>query len=335
MNGTNSALMNRTNSCEPVNNLANTFFIVLYSVMFLVILNGFTLRVYFCVAQHRPSSSVTIYLKNLAASDFLISLCLPLRIMNFASNSTLIRQVYCNFGAAAFYLNMYASILFMGFIAIVHPLGNHFFQKARAAYIISISTWGLLLAMTSSYVSQYLKCISLKTDLGLHWHNLTVFLNTTLFLNTSAAVLFSSGLALKRFLRSRSDPKLSQDSRRVVLSVTTMALAYMLSFVPYHVLRTPYTLTQNDFIKNCNTRRQLFLGKESTLFLSLLHVCLDPLLFFNLDAPFRVRVRRLLPCSRYQAAIAEEQVVEEEISQNGDGKQDAAYNNSKYEQELT
>lgn len=184
-------------------------------------------------------------------------------------------------------------------------------------------------------MSQYLKCISLKTDLGLHWHNLTVFLNTTLFLNTSAAVLFSSGLALKRFLRSRSDPKLSQDSRRVVLSVTTMALAYMLSFVPYHVLRTPYTLTQNDFIKNCNTRRQLFLGKESTLFLSLLHVCLDPLLFFNLDAPFRVRVRKLLPCSRYQAAIAEEQVVEEEISQNGDGKQDAAYNNSKYEQELT
>lgn len=80
-------------------------------------MNGFTLRVYFCSAQRQASSSVTIYLKNLAASDFLISLCLLLRIINYASNSVFIRQVYCNFGASAFYLNMYASILFMGYIA--------------------------------------------------------------------------------------------------------------------------------------------------------------------------------------------------------------------------
>ena len=82
-----------------------------------LILNGFTLRVYFCRAQQQMSSSVTIYLKNLAAADFLISLCLPMRILNYSSNSVSIRRAYCNFGASAFYLNMYASILFMGYIA--------------------------------------------------------------------------------------------------------------------------------------------------------------------------------------------------------------------------
>ncbi|MEQ2307717.1 hypothetical protein AMECASPLE_021071 [Ameca splendens] len=114
-------IMNTSNStsCEPVHQPANMFFVFIYSLIFLVglVLNGFTLRVYFCVAQRQASSSVTIYLKNLAASDFLISLCLPLRIINFSTKSTLIRQVYCNFGASAFYLNMYASILFMGYIA--------------------------------------------------------------------------------------------------------------------------------------------------------------------------------------------------------------------------
>ncbi|XP_035760182.1 P2Y purinoceptor 12-like, partial [Neolamprologus brichardi] len=66
----------------------------------------------------RHVSSVTIFLKNLAAADFLISLCLPLRIMKYANiKSEIIRKVYCNFGASAFYLNMYASIMFMGFIA--------------------------------------------------------------------------------------------------------------------------------------------------------------------------------------------------------------------------
>lgn len=82
-----------------------------------LVLNGFTLRVYFCGTQQHMASSVTIYLKNLAAADFLISLCLPLRIVNYASSSVPVRRVYCNFGASAFYLNMYASILFMGYIA--------------------------------------------------------------------------------------------------------------------------------------------------------------------------------------------------------------------------
>lgn len=80
-------------------------------------LNGFTLRVYFCRAQQLTSSSVTIYLKNLAVADFLIVLCLPIRIANYTSSSTQLQQIYCNFGAVAFYLNMYASILFMGYVS--------------------------------------------------------------------------------------------------------------------------------------------------------------------------------------------------------------------------
>lgn len=80
-------------------------------------LNGFTLKVYFCQTQQQAASSVTIYLKNLAAADFLMSLCLPMRIANYASSSVHLRQVYCSFGSSALYLNMYASILFMGYIA--------------------------------------------------------------------------------------------------------------------------------------------------------------------------------------------------------------------------
>lgn len=81
-------------------------------------LNGFTLKVWFCPAQQQASNSVNIYLKNLAAADFLFSLCLPIRIANYARVSVSIYQVYCTIGAPAFYLNMYASILFMGYIAV-------------------------------------------------------------------------------------------------------------------------------------------------------------------------------------------------------------------------
>lgn len=126
----NNTGVNGSGSCGLMEVSAHPFFINAYGLVFLVglVLNGFTLQVYFCQGQHHQSS-VTLYLKNLATADFLLTLCLLLRIANYASNSVLMHHIYCNFGASAFYLNMYASILFMEYISAnryteSHVLGN-------------------------------------------------------------------------------------------------------------------------------------------------------------------------------------------------------------------
>lgn len=75
------------------------------------------MKFYFCRAHHRVSSSLTVYLKNLTAADFLLCLSLPIRITNYANASVTIHVLYCSIGASALFLNMYASILFMGYIA--------------------------------------------------------------------------------------------------------------------------------------------------------------------------------------------------------------------------
>ncbi|KAM9732788.1 P2Y purinoceptor 14-like [Menidia menidia] len=152
-----SNVSGNSTSCEPAIGSAHTFFIVIYSLLFLVglVLNGFTLKVYFWRAAP-ACSSVSVYLQNLAAADFLLSLCLPLRILNYGSGRVLVRQLYCHFGAAAFYLNMYASILFMGYIAanrylkIVRPLRSHILQRVKPARIISALTWCTLLSVILS-----------------------------------------------------------------------------------------------------------------------------------------------------------------------------------------
>lgn len=82
-----------------------------------LLLNSFTMKFYFCRAHHRVSSSLTVYLKNLTAADFLLCLSLPIRITNYASSSTTIHQLHCSIGIPVLYFNMYASILFMGYIA--------------------------------------------------------------------------------------------------------------------------------------------------------------------------------------------------------------------------
>uniref|UniRef100_A0AAX7UMI5 G-protein coupled receptors family 1 profile domain-containing protein n=1 Tax=Astatotilapia calliptera TaxID=8154 RepID=A0AAX7UMI5_ASTCA len=146
-------------TCDAVNTSAYPFFMLVYSLVFLVglILNGFIMKFHFCGAQQRASSSLKIYLKNLTAADFLLCLFLPLRITHYASSSVIIRQLYCSFGACAIFINMYASIIFMGYIAanrylkIIQPSGTHILRKAKTAHIISIITWVFLLVPTVTY----------------------------------------------------------------------------------------------------------------------------------------------------------------------------------------
>ncbi|XP_044059187.1 P2Y purinoceptor 14-like isoform X1 [Siniperca chuatsi] len=300
--------MNVSNSthCDQVDTLAHLFFMLVYSLVFLVglLLNGFTLKVYFCRVQ-QASSSMTIYLKNLAAADFLMSLCLPIRITNYASSSVPVLQVYCNFGASAFYLNMYASILFMGYIAanrylkIIHPLGTHILQTVRAAHIISTVTWVFLLATTSAYVilslvtQKPLDCVpkTVSCDV-LHSKQLSLFYK---LIHTCSAAIFLLVLVSLVFFYYRVSRRLSLVQQRQPVSSSCKKLAksrrnmlvlvsvFCVCFVPYHLIRLPYAFLKGHCLRN----QAFFYLKELTVMASVLNVCLDPLIYFIFCKAFR------------------------------------------------
>ncbi|XP_037632255.1 P2Y purinoceptor 14-like [Sebastes umbrosus] len=320
-----SSVLNLTNGsstshCDHVDKSAHVCFLLVYTLMFLVglLLNGFTLKVYFCGAQQPASSSVTVYMKNLAAADFLISLCLPLRIANYASSSVAVRRLYCNFGASAFYLNMYASILFMGFIAanrylkIVHPIGTHVLQTVRAAYIISTATWVFLLATMSTYVTLSLvtqqPLSSVPVDVScevLHSHQLKMFYR---FIHACSAAIFllvlvslvyfyystsrRLALALQRQPASSGSKKLAKSRKNMLVLVGVFCVC----FVPYHLVRLPYT-----FLKGCSLSQAFFYLKELTVMVSVLNVCLDPLIYFIFCKAFRAQLSPRRLCSTRQA----------------------------------
>ncbi|XP_026155203.1 probable G-protein coupled receptor 171 isoform X2 [Mastacembelus armatus] len=285
-------------------------FTVLYILIFIISLPGNLLSVWAFIRSPRAQQSTSVYFVNLLVADLLLLLALPFKILKDLGAAPWSLMVFhCQASAVTIYISLYASIAFLAFIITDRYLQDC--QKLRFlrlhevgfARLLSLVVWLLLLLIMVPNMAlpikqvqeqQYLSCSSLKKDISLHWHALTIFLCTALFLNASAAVLLSSGLALKRLLGSRSDPKLWMGARRAAGSVAAVTLAYVLSFVPYHVVRTPYTLAQTEVITDCQTKRQLFLGKESTLLLSVLHLCFDPLLFFYLYMPFRQTVRKIL-----------------------------------------
>ncbi|XP_030008312.1 P2Y purinoceptor 14-like [Sphaeramia orbicularis] len=301
---------NRTDEgCGQVNASANLVFMVVYCLLFLVglLLNGFTLKVYFCSGQ-QMSSSVTVYLKNLAAADFLMSLCLPVRVSNYASVTVLVRRLWCNFGASAFYLNMYASILFMGYVAanrylkIVHPLGTHVLQRVRSAYIISSLTWVFLLSMMSVYILLSLITqqplpsvpVSVTCDV-LHSPQVRLLYqiihccSALIFLCVLVSLVFfyhstshRLALALHRQPASSRSKKLLRSRRNMLVLV----VVFCVCFVPYHLVRLPYAF----MYRRCSWSYAFFYLKELTTVVSVLNVCLDPLIYFIFCKAFRAQL---------------------------------------------
>ncbi|XP_060928622.1 P2Y purinoceptor 14-like [Limanda limanda] len=317
---TNKMNLSNGTDCDQVQTPAHVFFMLVYSLLFLVglLLNGFTLKVYFLRGQQQTTSSVTVYLKNLAASDFLISLCLPIRILHFASSSTPVRLVYCNFGSAAFYLNMYASILFMGFIAanrylkIVHPLGTHILQTVRVARLVSTATWLFLLASSCSYIVLSLLTqepshsapVTVSCEV-LHSPQLSVFYkfihscSATIFLLVLISlVLFYYGTSRRlaqvqqRQPASSSSTKLAKSRRNMLVLV----IVFCVCFVPYHLVRLPYAF----LAKQCRWRQTFFYLKELSIMVSVLNVCLDPLIYFIFCKAFRAQLGTRRPLTSSQ-----------------------------------
>ncbi|XP_047450578.1 P2Y purinoceptor 14-like [Mugil cephalus] len=297
---------------------------VVYSLVFLVglLLNGFTLKVFFCRSQQQQrSSSLSIYLKNLVAADFLTCLCLPIRIIDYESSSVPVHHVFCSFGASVFYLNMYASILFIGYIAanrylkIVHPLGTHVLQKVRAARILSMVTWGFLLAMTATYIlmsnlsqgpqdSNKVRCEAMHDKHLSVLYKVIHSCSAAVFLLVLVSLVFfyyrisrRLSQAQQRQLASSGSKKLEKSQRNMLVLVSVFCVC----FVPYHLLRIPYA-----FMEGWHCSESLEILKRLSIVLSVFNVCLDPLIYFIFCKTFRAQLnlRRMFSTAKQSTARA-------------------------------
>ncbi|XP_056121966.1 P2Y purinoceptor 14-like [Rhinichthys klamathensis goyatoka] len=264
------------------------------------------MRVYFCTNQ-RVQSSVTVYMKNLAAADFFLCLSLTLHIANNANYSVTIKNIYCSFGATAFYINMYASILFMDFIAanrylkIVRPLETHSLQTVRTARHISAATWLSLLATSSIYLILFLQTArgqklgeftceshhSLELSVAnkiIHCASVVVFMFVLM------SLVFLYWKTLQKIRQAKLSTQTTSSSRKFDKSkrnMVVLVVVFCVCFVPYHLARLPYV-----FSSDCATAQALNILKELTILISVLNVCFDPLIYFIFCKAFRAQLKK-------------------------------------------
>uniref|UniRef100_A0A673B2N9 G-protein coupled receptors family 1 profile domain-containing protein n=1 Tax=Sphaeramia orbicularis TaxID=375764 RepID=A0A673B2N9_9TELE len=267
-----------------------------------LLFNGFILKFLFCQRQ-KSSRSIMVYLKNLAAADFLLSLSLPFYIMHSANNSVNILRLYCKVGDSIFYLNMYTSILFMTYIAynrylkIVCSNKTHILQTVRGACIISIFTWVFMLTFYVSSVSVTLVREKNLTLIPTHCQDFhsTQYSVFTKVLNPCVLTIFMSILMFIVFIYNRISHKVSvvqqnlyKNCKKLAKSRRNMRVlvsVFCICFIPYRLV---------NFFHNflgCSWSPVLNFMHELTRVLSAVNICLDPFIYFIFCKDFREQLR--------------------------------------------
>ncbi|XP_051733490.1 P2Y purinoceptor 14-like [Ctenopharyngodon idella] len=278
---------------------------VLYSIICACgfILNGLAAWIFFRVPS---SSALVVYLKNMVVADILMLFTYPWRVVSYLGYGGLqSKLIVCRYTTVLFYLCMYTGITFMSLISleryfkIVRSTSavSSLLERVSVAKAFMLLAWGVTVffmlpntILTNQPIPEVFSCMALKSKLGRSWHEISAHFNVGIFWVAFMLMVFCYTSITCHVYRSykRVQRDSSEAGRRSNRSIFSLLAVFVFCFVPYHICRLPYTLSQrskagfsehNHFI--------LFQVKEATLFLSALNVCLDPVIYFFMCRTFR------------------------------------------------
>ncbi|TSN21164.1 P2Y purinoceptor 12 [Bagarius yarrelli] len=254
----------------------------------------------------QTKSTFMVYLKHLVAADLLMTLTFPVRgASELPGASPVLHAFACRFSSVFFYLGVNMSVILMGLISldrylkIVRSGGSVMCQNLIFSNILPVFFWIVLFSSTTIPViitsnqdptnKTVEFCIAMKTQLGLSWHKAVITVAKVIFWTVCIMNIFCYTCIAKTVLESYQRSRGNNDmrKRKAKLRVFLILLVFIICYLPYHCIRIPYTKRQvKDNDNNCY-KLSLKIGKDFTLWLSALNVCLDPLIYFFLCKAFR------------------------------------------------
>uniref|UniRef100_A0A6I8SHW7 G-protein coupled receptor 171 n=1 Tax=Xenopus tropicalis TaxID=8364 RepID=A0A6I8SHW7_XENTR len=282
-------------------------FTYFYYLVFMVGFFGSCFALWAFTRSDSSQKCTSIYLINLLIADFLLTLALPFKIVVDLGIATWKLKIFhCQVTAVIIYINMYLSIIFLGFVSMDRSLQTinssrlYQVQKRGFAKMISAVVWTLVLFIMLPNMlipindipeRDIVGCIDFKKEIGRHWHVLSNFISLAIFFNCSCIILISNFLTIKRLYRHKDCDEFL-NIKQALVQILLVTAGYVICFVPYHIVRIPYTLSQSNIIMDCSLKQVLFFAKESTLLLSVSNLCFDPILYFYFSKTFRTKITK-------------------------------------------
>ncbi|XP_029028094.1 P2Y purinoceptor 13-like [Betta splendens] len=251
----------------------------------------------------RSTSTFVVYLKNLAAADLLVTLALPsMAASALPGAGDALKAFTCRYSGVVFYSALYTSIALMGLISldrffkVVRPYGRALGQSVAFSVGASASVWVVMFGSTAVPTVVLTNqrpanatgdfCMAMKGAAGVALHKCVVLFMEMLFWSVTVLIGFCYVCITLKVLQSfrKSGSSNSGGKKKTKLRVFSVLLVFVVCFVPFHVMRVPFTVNA-DF--DLCSDMWLFVVHSLTLWLSTTNSCLDPLLYVYLSREFR------------------------------------------------
>uniref|UniRef100_A0A8C6XCJ6 P2Y purinoceptor 2 n=1 Tax=Naja naja TaxID=35670 RepID=A0A8C6XCJ6_NAJNA len=245
---------------------------VSYSIVFVVGLTLNLLALYVFLFRIKTWNASTTYMFNLAVSDLLYVISLPLLVYYYAMEDNWPFSVgLCKIVRFLFYTNLYGSILFLlcisahRFMGICLPLRSLEWGQVRYARWVSGIVWLVVISCQSPvlfFVTTSQRCNSITCH------------------DTSAKELFDQFLIYSSvMLPTRGMSRMSSSKKKSVKMIIIVMLVFIICFLPFHITRTLY-YSFRSWDLSCPTLDAINLAYKLCRPLASTNSCLDPILYF-------------------------------------------------------
>ncbi|KAG7518275.1 cysteinyl leukotriene receptor 1 [Solea senegalensis] len=308
LNVTNNTFINSVD-CPSIDDFRNQVYSTSYGLItvFGLVGNGFALAVLLKTSQQ--SSPFHVYMINLAVSDLLFVLTLPMRIIYYVKRGQWdLGDILCRISSYCLYVNLYCSIYFMAamsitrFLAIVFPVQNLRLVTENRARLVSVVIW-LLICISSipflltgqhfDLTTNKTKCFDPQPGKG-DWQKLRKLnhLSMTLGFGLPFLVILLCYAGIIHALLTRTNAARQQRDTgiKAIRMIVIVLLTFLICFTPYHVQRTIHLnfMTRND--TTCSEKVAMQKSVVVTLSLAAANSCFDPMLYFFSGEAFRRRL---------------------------------------------
>ncbi|KAK5848593.1 hypothetical protein PBY51_006193 [Eleginops maclovinus] len=247
-----------------------------------------------------------VYILNLLLSDLLQLLTLPLWILYLqGEHKWPYGQLTCELVGYVFYVNVYASVMFLCLIAmdrclaIVYPLSSRRIRTVRVAAVSGVAVWTLTFLfclsglLPSVFDSDRLLCLE-QYNISTRYAYFKITTTALGFMLPCAILGYTSahiGVTLRR------SPSLSDHERHKIMGIlVVITVNFIVVFGPYHLVGgyrfVSFLLTDDP----CGLEHSIFLVYRLCYGLTSLNTLLDPLFYIFLCTDARLELQRSLPC---------------------------------------
>ncbi|XP_077417827.1 proteinase-activated receptor 1 isoform X2 [Vanacampus margaritifer] len=286
--------------------LATVFVPTVYTFVFIISVPLNLVAAVIFVHPVRPRKPAVIYMLNLACADLLFGLLLPFKIAyHYHGNNWTYGPFMCRVVTAAFYCNMYCSVLLMAcigidrFLAVVYPMNSLTWRSRQTAWAVCAAMWLLALAgvapLLASGQTAYLPHLDITTCHDVQdYEKLKSYYRY--FFPIYCSVFFFipfvfTVICYVRIIQALAGSNVENRSKktRAVVMAALVLVVFVVCFTPANVILMVHYVEASD-----NSYRAYLLAMCA----GSLSCCLDPLLYYFGSSQCRKRVTAVFGCRR-------------------------------------